>query len=104
MNIGKMRHKVTIQKDDGAGNDGGGNVVANWVDVATVWAQVTPMSADVRQAGQDMHQITHTVTIRYRNDINSAMRFNFNGRILDIKHIKNVDERNQELQITCIEG
>jgi SPP1 family predicted phage head-tail adaptor len=104
MDISKMRHRITIQKDDGTGNDGGGNVVANWVDVATVWAQITPMSADIRQAGQDMQQLTHTVKIRYRNDVNHAMRFLFNNRVLDIKHIKNVDERNRELQVTCIEG
>jgi SPP1 family predicted phage head-tail adaptor len=98
-----MRHKVTIQKQDGGTNDGGGTITPNWVDVATVWANVKAEPFEKTFANQSMQQTTHTVKIRYRADLTKANRLVFKGRILNIKYIKNKDEANRELVINCLE-
>jgi SPP1 family predicted phage head-tail adaptor len=107
--IGQLRHKITIQKQEGGTNDGGGTITPNWVDVATVWANVKEDPFEKTFANQSMQQTTHTVKIRYRSDLaaskqkNELYRLLFNGRALDIKYIKNTDEANQELVIHCLE-
>lgn len=103
MNVGQLRHKVTIQKQDGGTNDGGGTITPNWVEVATVWANVKAEPFEKTFANQSMQQTTHTVKIRYRADLTKAHRLVFKGRILNIKYIKNKDEANRELVINCLE-
>lgn len=104
MKIGQLRHKVTIQKQEGGTNDGGGNITPNWVEVATVWAEVKPNAFEKTFANQSMQQTTHTVKMRYRADIKISMRILFKGRILNIKYLTNTDERNRELVVSCLEG
>ena len=43
MNVGKMRHRITFQKqsDD---KDSLGGYEDEWTDVVTTWAQITPVS------------------------------------------------------------
>lgn len=105
MNIGKLRHKVTIQYKSKTKDTGGGNT-ATWVDLATTYAKVTPINTDnPYKANKEQSEITHIVNIRYRSDLMPYMRFLFKGRALYIKgNPINKDERNVELEINCIEG
>ena len=104
MNINKLKHRVTIQEQQGTANDGGGNKIPNWVDLATIWANVSPINGtETVIAEKRGQQLTHNVTIRYRADIKAKMRFMFNGRILDIQYIINANEENKELKIQCLE-
>jgi SPP1 family predicted phage head-tail adaptor len=104
MDIGSMRHKITLQSLDKTATDGGGNYNEVWDNVADVWAKVSPISGQqFIIAGQHNQQLTHTVSMRYRADITPAMRFLYRGRILRIQYIQNIDERNIELRINCIE-
>jgi SPP1 family predicted phage head-tail adaptor len=104
MNINKLKHRVTIQQQNGTLNDGGGNIKPNWVDVVTVWASVSPINAQesiiAERRGQ---QVTHSISVRYRTDISPKMRLLFNGRVLDIQTIVNINEENKELKIQCLE-
>jgi SPP1 family predicted phage head-tail adaptor len=93
-----------IQKKDGGTNDGGGNIKPNWVDVATVWAELKADPFEKTIANQSVQQTTHTVKMRYRADLTTAHRFLFNGRVLDIRYIKNTKEANRELVVSCLEG
>jgi SPP1 family predicted phage head-tail adaptor len=103
MIIGDLHHKITIQEQRGSVNDGGGNKIPNWVEVATVWANVTPTNGQTSVlVGKDTQQITHTVKMRYRA-ISKANRLLFNGRVLKIQYIINVNERNRELRLNCLE-
>lgn len=105
MNINKLRHKVTIEENQGTVNDGGGNKLTNWVPIATVWAEVRPLSgSEVTIAEKRGQKTTHNVKIRYRAGIKKdKQRINFNGRILAIEYIINKDERNIELNLLCRE-
>lgn len=45
MQAGKLRHRVTIQEPVIVQNPETGAVNKTWRDVATVWAEVSPLSA-----------------------------------------------------------
>lgn len=105
MDINKLRHRVTIQENQGTINDGGGNKLPNWVDVATVWAEVRPVNGqEATIAEKRGQQVTHAVNMRYRPNVKKDKhRIIHKGRILKIEYVLNVDERDIELNITCRE-
>lgn len=104
LNIGQMRHKITLQSLNKSVTDGGGNYVDDWVNVADIWAKVSPINGQqMTVAAQHNQQLTHTVTIRYRANITPGMRFLYKGRALRIQYIQNIDERNIEMRINCLE-
>lgn len=81
LDAGKLRHKITIQQlqdvEDSAGSvqDSNGDPVQEWVDVATVWAAIEPVSGREFIAAQaEQSKVVARVVIRYRNDIDAAMR------------------------------
>jgi len=98
IHIGQLRERLTLQAASRSGDGGGGSTVT-WVDVASIWARVTPrgggesVSLD-RTAGR----VGHEVVIRYRDDIVPAMRFVLGARVLDIKSACDVDGRRQWLR------
>lgn len=103
MNIGKMRHRVTIQALQPV-PDGGGGYTEDWINVDTVWAEVEALQGSTFVQAQKLNvQLTHRVKMRY-HPITDANRLLHKGRILDIDYILNVDERNVELRINCAES
>ena len=46
---------------------------------------------------------THRVKIRYLADVTPKKRFLFGTRELYIESVQNIDERNRELVLTCVE-
>lgn len=81
LNAGTLRHKITIQRledvEDSAGEvqDSNGDPVQEWVDVATVWAAIEPVSGREFIAAQaEQSKVIARIVIRYRNDIDAAMR------------------------------
>lgn len=72
---GKLRHRVVIQNPVETQDQNTGAVVINWVDVATVWASIEPLSAKEFVAAQALDsEISARITIRYRSDITAKMR------------------------------
>lgn len=103
MNIGKLRHRVVIQALQPV-PDGGGGYTEDWVDTATVWANVEPLQGSTFVQAQKLKvQLTHRVTMRFR-PLSDANRLKHKGRILDIDFILNVEERNEQLKINCAES
>lgn len=106
MNIGRMRHKIKIQEQKGTTNDGGGNVIPNWVDIALPYADVIPTRGTERVIGEKkLEEISHIVKIRYKAGIKKDKhRVVLNdGRALKIEYIINKDERNIQLELFCKE-
>lgn len=92
MPAGKYRQRITIQRST--------NFMGDWEDVATVWADVRPISAREKVERASIEQnITHRMDIRYRGDIDSRMRVLYRGRIYQIEEILNPGERNAELSL-----
>lgn len=99
----EMNKRMTIQNVTFA-SDGQGGQTETWTDTASVWAKIEPVKAWERmQAMQMQAPVTHKITIRYRSDVTSASRFNYQGRILWAKEVINVNENNQFLEIKAVE-
>ena len=75
MRIGRLRHRVEIQKQQHVQDQNTGEMVLSWVEFATVWAEVAPLSANRLIAAQaSQSKITATITIRYREGMDASMR------------------------------
>lgn len=104
MRAGLLRHRVTIQSR-GTGQDDYGGQVTTWTDLATVDAEVKPLSGKELVAAQAVQSVvTHQVCMRYRADVTAQTRLLYRGRILNILAAPSVDERDRELQLICSEG
>lgn len=104
MKAGQLRHKVTIQQASQT-LDSNRQPVDSWVKLAEVWAAIEPLSGrELVVAQQQQPDVTHRVTMRYRDDVTAKMRVRHNGRSLYIGGPPiSVDERNKEMQLLCRE-
>lgn len=84
--------------------DGQGGYAEAWADVATVWAQLEPLSGYERMQAQKLDApLSHKAMIRYRPGLTTAMRAVYQGRVLDIKEVIDVDEARRWLKLRCVE-
>lgn len=75
INAGKLRHRIIIQRPDYIQDMDNGAMNPVWVEVATVWASIDPISAREFVASQaEVSNITTRITIRYRSDLDDKMR------------------------------
>lgn len=105
---GKLRHRVVIQKQAESQNQSDGSIIAEWVDVATVWAEILALSAkEFVTAQAEASKITTRITIRYRSDVTAKMRlyhaakdmyYNIEGVLAD------KDSGLEYLTLPCSEG
>lgn len=103
MNIGSLKHKITIQRP-GRIPDNGGGWTEGYTDYKTIAANVRPMTAkQLIEAEQAQFDVTHRVTIRFRTDITRVDRIVYKGREFDIKTLINEDEANRALILLCVE-
>lgn len=103
MQAGKLRHRITIEQSDG--NTGtGGEEQPNWSTFATLWASIESLSGSESLQGKQMaSEISHRVTTRYCAGVTADMRIKFGARVFSIVPPINHDERNIQLEFTCIE-
>jgi SPP1 family predicted phage head-tail adaptor len=105
MNFSELRHRVTFQKPSGVTQNGMGENVPVYVDFATVWACVSPMTGREYAESQKIRaETTYKVTARYCRDIVPEMKILFRGRTLDIVSVLNIGERNTTLEIIAADG
>ena len=48
--------------------------------------------------------LTHAIIIRYTDDISTDDRVNFNGRLMQIRAVRNIEEMNRWIELSCEEG
>ncbi len=109
MHAGMLRHRVTLQSPGGDQNAIGQRYPVEWTDVAeNVPASISPISGrEELIAAQRESSMSHILRIRYSrlwSSIDSTWRVLFGERVFTIESVKNVDERNREFVIECIEG
>lgn len=100
---GELRHRITIQQvtED---RDALGGTSEAWSEFAQAWAAVEPIKGREYFGAQQVNsEVTHRVRLRYREGIRSQMRVQFHGRIFGIEAVLNIDERNRELHLMCVE-
>lgn len=103
LKIGDLRHRITFQVPSTTENEIGEEIPV-YNDFKTVWASIEPLSGkEYLEANKESNEITHRIRIRYTQGITNDMRIVYKNRVFDIQSIINVNERNKELQIMCIE-
>ena len=73
--------------------DGLGGFSEVWSETATVFARIEPLAATSRfGADQTLEQVTHRITLRFRDDVASGQRFVRRGRVFEIVTVHDADE------------
>lgn len=107
IDAGKLRHRITFQQFDGQADSYGDPLDADdthWLDVATTWASVDPISGrDFYAAEQKQSEVTHKVRLRYRSGITTAMRIFWKRRKMQIISVIDWEERHESLLLMCKE-
>lgn len=102
--IRELRHRLVLQEEVVAPDEAGGQV-RNWQDVATVWAAIEALQGTERlEAMRVQAQVTHRITLRYRQDIRPGMRILRAGRPFNLRTVVDPDGRRRFLNILAEEG
>lgn len=89
---GQLRHALVLQQPDYT-PDADGGFTTTWSDVATMWAALKPVGADVQlRAGADEVDITHTIIIRHFAALKPNMRFQQGARTFTVLSVNDLDE------------
>lgn len=108
MRIGRLKHQITIQKQESTASDIGAPTL-KWstVPIATVWAGVEPLRSREFLAQQQLQsEVTHRIVLRYSSNyklIPSRHRIKFGSRYFDITSVINPDERNRSYELMARE-
>lgn len=113
---GKLKQRVTIKARPADNLNQYGEEVdpatfSNWTTIETVYAEVMEKSArELQIASSDAGKVFHEVRLRWRDDFGSgdvaltpAHAFDYSGRWLDIKGIRNAGQNNREYLIAICE-
>lgn len=110
--VGKMRQRITIEKQSRSA-DGGGSEALTWTKLVEVYGHIQPQSGGERLFGDQLEErITHIITIRYRKDVSHKNRLKYvwyvgnvkNERIFNVKRVINRESMSKFLDILCEEG
>lgn len=102
MKAEKMRHRITFQALPGD-KSSLGSYEEEWVDVATVWAQISPVSGREYFSQVRETAVSHKIYCRYREGITPRMQIKFGKRTFRIQSVLNWEERGEGLTIMCEE-
>ncbi|MDN3397692.1 phage head closure protein [Psychrobacter sp. APC 3426] len=83
---GQLRHRVTIEEYVKGGRDEDGHSLpSQWIEFATLWARITPLSSkDLMRAQSEQSEVTARMMVRYNTDIDTTMRVIWKGRVYAI--------------------
>lgn len=102
-NPGLLRHRLVLEAPVESA-DGAGGVTRSYGAVATVWAEVTPVSAArAIEAERPGARTTHRIGIRFSSDITTRHRFRDGERVFRIVSLRDRDGRKRFLQIEAEE-
>lgn len=94
---GALNHRMNVEMPLES-TDGLGGMNINWMPVATVWTALQPLAAKFRQiAHQKAEEQSHSIVMRFREDISSGWRLVFNHRVFEIDTVFDPDESNRYL-------
>lgn len=97
INPGALRTELSLEESQPAA-DGLGGFSEVWVEIATVFGQIDPIIArDEFGADQTLESVSHRITVRWRGDLKSGMRFAKLARRFDILTAHDPDESRRYL-------
>ena len=103
MNIGKMRHRIEIQRYSDIENEVG-ELTKGWSTYKYLWAEKKQLrGSNSFEGNKEGIEYTYRFKVRYREDLNESMRIVYKDIIYDIKHINPIQELNlYETHIDCV--
>ena len=103
MNIGDMRHRITILKPVNATDDNGFET-ETYENFKTVWASISNLHGrEYFEAATSNAEKTVKFTIRYIDGIDNSMRISFGGKQYEITFIDNIKYENRFIEIRALE-
>jgi SPP1 family predicted phage head-tail adaptor len=91
--IGKLRHRIRIEKLTLESDDQGGSI-ESWTEFKTVWAEIKNKPSYENYVSERIQAPNKfKITIRKLDGIKEDMRIVFKTRIFQIKSIDAIDER-----------
>jgi SPP1 family predicted phage head-tail adaptor len=100
---GRLRLRLALERATPSA-DGGGGATLSWGEVATVSADVTPVTADERPTGEGLGDLTlQKVVIRKRADTFVGDRFRLGERLFRIRTVTDPAEDGRYLICICEE-
>ncbi|MEO9341129.1 phage head closure protein [Mesorhizobium sp. SB112] len=94
---GAFRSEIALQRCL-AVPDGMGGHDEDWQEVATVFAKIEPVSVRSNMdAGQALEIVTHRIFLRWREGVESGMRFSRGSRVFVIVTVHDPDETGRYL-------
>ena len=99
--IGQLRHRLMIETRQ-MSPDGAGGTTQTCVAWTSVWAGIKPLLAEPsllpRQSGETL---THHIVIRYRDGVQTGMRFRKGAECYVIRQIVDPDQSRCRLVCLC---
>lgn len=100
----KLDKRITLETHTRTEDGIGGGVIA-WSTFTGAWAAIEPKNANEAFWAKHLeHRVTHKVIIRYISGVLPTMRVKFGSRYFAIKGVKNIEEANKFLELSCEEG
>jgi len=101
---GALRHRIEIQREIGSQDAAGGRSLV-WGTIASPRCFIKPVGGGERFYSMRLEaNISHRIYLRYRSDLLPSDRINYNGRLMQIRALINIEERNKWLEIYAEEG
>jgi SPP1 family predicted phage head-tail adaptor len=101
MEPGRLNCLVQIQVNSGT-RDGAGQPVANWTELAKVWADIKhPSGAEAIAADKVVSVVKASIKVRKRADVTAAMRVVHGATIYAIKAVLPDERSRQHMFLAC---
>lgn len=105
LRAGRLRKRVVIEYlHETVGADG--QPVEAWQTFAERWASIEPIDTSGRQYLQGAaieSDVTHVVALRFLPGVTAKNRIYYQGRVLEIESVADVDDRGRMLVLMCRE-
>lgn len=97
--VGALRHRIVIEGPVDADDDAGG-VTRAYAPRETVWASIETIAANAAwDDNRPGARLTHRIQIRWRADIDTAMRFRLGARVFWIRSVADADAHRRRLSV-----
>ena len=104
LSAGALDQRITLQRR-AAGTDARGQPNGAWTDVATVWARARAMRGREFFGAGQVHEVAPVFfNIRYRADLDGAVRVLWRGQAHDITSVADVSGRKEWLELSAVRG
>lgn len=103
---GEFRHRINLQSDVGAGRTASGQHVPAWETYTSRWAKIAPLVGQQFFLGQEVAAgtVTHKINMRYDSRVKMQQQILYGNRVFNVVYALNLEERNVELELLCLES